>query len=127
MRPFAPEPAAYDAFVKQWFHQVVVPEYRLSDARMTGGSAGQPWKVAVKLKNAGTGRISVEVAAVSGERFTEKGRPKPGYRDARQTVVLGAGEERRVEIPCSFRPEKVIVDPDVKVLQLRRKAAFAKL
>ncbi|HKI06394.1 MAG TPA: ABC transporter permease [Thermoanaerobaculia bacterium] len=130
MRPFASQPAAYDAFVKQWFHQVVVPEYRLSDARLTGGAAGQPWKVAVRVKNAGTGRMPVEVAAVSGERFTndsERSQPKPGYRDARQKVVLGAGEERTVEIVCPFRPEKLVVDPDVKVLQLRRKAAFAKL
>jgi ABC-2 type transport system permease protein len=126
LRPFAADPAAYDAFVKQWFHRVVVPEYRLSDPRLTGGG-GQPWKVAVKVKNAGTGRMPVEVAAVSGERFTDKGKPKPGYRDARRTVLLGAGEERVVEIPCSFRPERIVVDPDVQVLQLRRKAAVAKL
>jgi hypothetical protein len=81
--------------------------------------------VAVKVKNTGTGRMPVEVAAVSGERFTDKGKPRPGYRDARRTVVLGAGEERRVEISCSFRPEQVVADPDVKVLQLRRKAAVA--
>jgi hypothetical protein len=121
MRPFAPDPAAYDAFVQQWFHRVVVPEYRLSDARL------EPGKVAVRIKNAGTGRMPVEVAAVRGERFTAKGVPSPGYRDARRTVVLGAGEERTVEIPCSFRPERVVVDPDVQVLQLRRKAAVAKL
>jgi ABC-2 type transport system permease protein len=128
MRPFAPDPVAYDAFVKQWFHQVVVPEYRLSDVRLTGGSAGQPWKVAVKVKNAGTGRMPIEVAATTaGDRFTGKGKPKPGYRDARQQVVLGAGEERTVEISCPFRPEQLVVDPDVKVLQLRRKAAVAKL
>jgi ABC-2 type transport system permease protein len=127
MRPFAADPAAYDAFVQQWFHRVVVPEYRLSDARVTGAGGGGPWKVAVKVKNDGTGRMPVEVAAVSGERFTDKGKLKPGYKDARRTVVLGAGEERAVEIPCSFRPEQVIVDPDVKVLQLRRKAAVAKL
>jgi hypothetical protein len=124
LRPFAAHPVAYDAFVKQWFHQVVVPEYHLGDARLQGS---RPWKVAVKVKNAGTGRMPVEVAAVSGERFTDEGKPKPGYQDARQTVVLGAGEERTVEIPCSFRPERVVVDPDVKVLQLRRKAAVAKL
>jgi ABC-2 type transport system permease protein len=128
MRPFAPDPVAYDAFVRQWFHEVVVPEYRLSDARLAGGTGREPWKVSVKVKNAGTGRMPVEVAAVSGERFTDKGgAPRPGYRDARQTVILGAGEERTVEIPCSFRPEKVVVDPDVKVLQLRRKTAVAKL
>lgn len=127
LRPFAADPAAYDAFVKQWFHQVVVPEYRLSDARLAGGGGGAPWKVAVKVKNAGKGRMPVEVAAVSGERFTDKGKPRPGYNDARRTVVLGAGEERTVEIDCFFRPERIVVDPDVKVLQLRRKAAVARL
>jgi len=122
MRPFAADPAAYDAFVRQWFHQVVVPEYRLSDLRLTGGSQGEAWKVTARIKNAGTGRMPVEVAAVRGERFKGK-----DYRDARQTVVLGAGEERTVEIPCGFRPERVVVDPDVEVLQLRRKTALAKL
>ncbi len=125
MRPFAADPVAYDAFVKQWFHQVVVPEYSLSGARLSGG--GQAWKVAVKVKNAGTGRMPVEIAAVSGDRFTGEGKPLPGYRDARRTVVLGAGEEKAVEIPCTFRPKSVVVDPDVNVLQLRRKTAVAKL
>jgi len=127
MRPFAPDPAAYDDFVRQWFHQVVVPEYTLADPRVTGGSGGQPWKVTVRVKNAGKGRMPVEVAAVHGDRFTGKGKPKAGYRDARTTLVLGAGEARTVEIACAFKPEKVVVDPDVQVLQLRRKAAVAKL
>jgi ABC-2 type transport system permease protein len=121
MRPFAADPATYDDFVKQWFHQVVVPEYRLRDARVTAGPDGRSWKVSVRIRNAGSGRMPVDVAAVRGERFG----PKPGYQDARRTVILGAGEERAVEIPCSFRPAKVVVDPDVRVLQLRRKAAVA--
>jgi len=81
----------------------------------------------VRVKNAGTGRMAVEVAAVRGDRFTKQGKPDPAYRDARVTVLLGKGEERTVEIPCAFSPERVVVDPDVKVLQLRRKAAVAKL
>jgi hypothetical protein len=32
-----------------------------------------------------------------------------------------------VEIACGFQPEKVVMDPDVQVLQLRRKAAVVKL
>jgi hypothetical protein len=127
MRPFASDPAAYDDFVRQWFHQVVVPEYRLSDARAARGPGAEPWKVTVRVKNAGTGRMPIEVAAVRGERFTTKGKSDSAYRDARRTVVLGAGEERTVEIPCSFQPSQVVVDPDVKVLQLRRKAAVARL
>jgi ABC-2 type transport system permease protein len=127
MRPFATDPAAYDGFVKQWFHQVAVPEYRLRDARVTAGPGRGIWKVTARIKNAGTGRMPVEVAAVQGERFGESGKPRRGYREARSTVILGAGEERTVEIRCRFLPEKLVVDPDVKVLQLRRKSAFANL
>ena len=65
----------------------------------------------VRVKNAGTGRMPVTVAAIRGDRFTAKGKPDPGYRDARTTIVLGAGEEKAVEIACAFQPEKVVVDP----------------
>lgn len=125
MRPFAADPAAYDAFVKQWFHEVVVPEYRLSGAHVV--QTGKDWKVAFEVKNAGTSKMPVDLAAVRGERFDDKGKPKPGYRDARTRVVLGPGQVRKVEIVCGFQPERVVVDPDVQVLQLRRKAAAVKL
>jgi hypothetical protein len=126
MRPFAPDPAAYDIFTKQWFHEVVIPQYELSGARKTKRGAG--WEVVVKVKNAGTGRMPVVVAAARGERFTDDGKPKPGYQDARnQPVLLGPGEEREVRIACAFEPERVLVDPDVRVLQLRRNAAVAEL
>jgi hypothetical protein len=45
----------------------------------------------------------------------------PEWREARQSIVLGAGEEQVVEIPCSFEPDRVLVDPDAMVLQLNRK------
>ncbi|HEV2844316.1 MAG TPA: M1 family aminopeptidase, partial [Thermoanaerobaculia bacterium] len=125
MRPFAADPAAYDAFVKQWFHSVVVPEYRLSGARV--GRTGKNWQVTFEVKNAGTSKMPVELAAVRGERFDDKGKPKPGYRDARTKVILGPGEVRKVEIVAGFQPDRVVVDPDVQVLQLRRKAAVVKL
>jgi ABC-2 type transport system permease protein len=127
MRRFAADPAAYDGFVRQWFHRVVVPEYRLSDARLKAGADAGSWRVSVRIENAGSGRMPVEVAATRAERFTKTGAPNRLYRDARITVVLGAGEAKTAEIPCDFRPEKVVVDPDVKVLQLRRKAAVARL
>lgn len=126
MRPFAPDPAAYDAFTKQWFDEVVVPQYELSGARKEKKGAG--WEVVVKVKNGGTGRMPVVVAAARGERFTDEGKPKPGYADARsQPVLLGPNEEKEVRIACAFEPERVVVDPDVRVLQLRRKTAVAEL
>lgn len=125
MRPFAPDAAAYDAFTRQWFHEVVIPMYELSGVRREKRGAG--WEVVARVKNSGTGRMPVEVAAVRGERFTEEGKPVAGYRDARTRVVLGAGEEKEVRIACAFVPERLVADPDVRVLQLRRKTAVAEI
>ena len=62
-----------------------------------------------------------------GERFAKDGTPAPDYREARTTVTLGKGQSRDVSIiKCPFDPERIVVDPDAKVLQLRRKSALVK-
>jgi aminopeptidase N len=126
MRPFAADPAAYDAFVQQWFFRVVVPEYRFERAskrRLPDGT----WASTATVKNAGTGRMAVEVAAVAGERFDDKGKPLPAYREVRRTVVLGAGQSAAVSFVSAFEPQRLLVDPDARVLQLARKAALVRL
>jgi hypothetical protein len=70
--------------------------------------------------------MPVEVAAVAGERFTEDGQVSPTYRAARTSVELGAGETKEVTIRCSFKPDRVFMDPDALVFQLRRKLAVAR-
>ncbi len=126
MRPYAADPQAFDAFVQEWFFEKVIPEYHLDDLRKQPVGAGQ-WDATVKVENAGTGRMPVEVAATRGHRFDDKGAPDPAFRDARTTIVLGAGESKAVRIRCAFEPERIVVDPDGYVLQLQRKAASAKL
>ncbi|MFP2933345.1 M1 family metallopeptidase, partial [Pyxidicoccus sp. 3LG] len=134
LRTFAPDAVAYDAFVKQWFHEVHVPEYRLSGG--TVKQEGSEWVATVTVENAGSGRMPVEVAAVKGERFPERteeeaakgpAQPSPDYREARAKVVLGPGEKTEVTVRAGFTPERWVVDPDVRVLQLRREAAVLKL
>jgi hypothetical protein len=78
--------------------------------------------------------MPVEVAAVSGERWKSKAADaketyevNPAYHDARGTVTLAGGESKTVSIHCPFAPEKVVVDPDIRVLQLQRKQAVATL
>jgi ABC-type transport system involved in multi-copper enzyme maturation permease subunit len=126
MRPFAADPAAYDAFVKQWFFEVVLPEYRLSEARRVQVTE-DAWEATVRVENAGTGRMTVEVAAARGERFGEEGKAPAEYQDAREKVTLGAGESKDVTIRCNFKPDRVLVDPDALVFQLLRKLAVARL
>jgi len=124
LRKHAPDPAAFDDFTKQWIFGVVVPEYKLADARREG--SGGAYTASVRVKNAGTGTMPVEVAAVKGERFDEDGKVKEDYREARARVTLAAGEERAVEIACDFEPDRVLMDPDALVLQLNRNLAVAR-
>jgi hypothetical protein len=71
--------------------------------------------------------MPVDVAAVAGPRWGEDGKVSPDFRDARVTLVLGAGEEKLARIRCPFEPEAVVVDPDADVMQLQRQAAAARL
>jgi ABC-2 type transport system permease protein len=126
MRPYAPDRAAFDDLARQMFQQTVTPEYQIEEQskRSLGGGA---WEVTAKVTNAGTGRFPAEVAAARGDHFDDKGRISPEYRDARTSVVLGAGESRVIHIRCPFEPQRLVVDPDVNVLQLQRRAAVARL
>ena len=147
LRPFAPDADAFDAFCEQWFFDVVVPEYELESGELTEVEGG--YEVTITVRNKGTGRMPVEVAATRGERFSDENNepsnvgasdrggdreagvveaaaPKDDddtYRDARTSVVLGPGEEETVVLRCSFEPERVLVDPDALVLQLNRDRA----
>ena len=61
-----------------------------------------------------------------GERFAKDGSPSRDYREARTTVTLAKGESRDPVISCDFEPDRIIVDPDAKALQLQRKNAVTK-
>ena len=59
-----------------------MPEYRLEDAMKTRIVGARPvddglgrsdsWEVRVRVKNEGTGRMPVEIAAARGERFPDE-------------------------------------------------------
>ena len=127
LRDFAPDTAAFDAFAEQWFFGSVLPEYRLSE--VTKVREGDEWVVRGMVENAGTGRMRVQVGAVAGERWSDEGDDADrsvvaeDYRDARTDVVPGAGESAEFVIRAGFEPERVVIDPDVLVLQLRRRDA----
>ncbi len=121
LRPHAADPAAFDEFTRQWFFEVVVPEYAISGASKS--REGDDWVVTASVRNVGTGTMPVEVAATRGERFAQA----DDYRESRTVVTLKAGESREVSLRCKFEPAELVVDPDVKVLMVRRKAAKAGL
>lgn len=150
MRPYAADKAGFDAVADQWFFAVVAPEYRIVESRKrrldavpgaSGAGAGaagsgsaasaagqESWEVVARVANAGTARMPVEVAAASRrDRFGDDGHEAAGYRDVRATLVLGPGEQREVRLLCPFDPQRLVIDPDAKVLQLQRKAAAVRL
>jgi ABC-type transport system involved in multi-copper enzyme maturation permease subunit len=120
LRPLAPDPVAYDAFVKQWFLEVILPEFRWENVRCAKQGDSQ-WRVTGTLKNTGTGRVQVEVAATNGERFDEQKKPRSEYLEKRTRVTVGPNETVDVEIVGDFEPKQLVVDPDRLVLQMKRK------
>ncbi|MGE3822020.1 MAG: M1 family metallopeptidase, partial [Isosphaeraceae bacterium] len=126
LRTHAKDPDAFDAFTRQWFFEVVAPEFQVTDA--VKRREGNAWVVTATVRNVGGGTVPVEFAASRGERFV-KGKPNENadFKEARVSITFGPGDSHEVTIPCDFDPEKFVVDPDVNVLMLRRKAAEAKL
>ena len=139
MREFADDVAAYDAFVDQWFFDVVLPEYKIRDASVvpmamaaSGDDATPMFEVKATIENTGTGVMPVEFAAAAGEEQPEPEEegeepPPPTWRDVRTTVTLGPGESAEVVLSCPFEPERILVDPDCVVLQLKRDNATEEL
>ena len=126
LREQALDAAAFDDFVDQWYLDIVVPEYRLSGARVEratpeAAGGGESWVATVRVENVGSGRMPVDVAALRGVRWPDEpvadlgasGNASPpagshvSYRDARSVVVLDAGEAAEVEIRCDFEPDRL--------------------
>ncbi len=126
MRPYAKDAKAFDDFIAQWFEVVTVPQFEFVSASKEARGAG--FRVSGRLRNAGTGRIAVDVAASSGERFPKKSETGTKlYRERRTRVLLPPGGEADFSMEADFAPERVVVDPDVMVLQLQRQAARKQL
>ena len=125
MRKHAPDTTGFDACAKQWFYEVVVPQYLVRDAEKTRTADG--WETRARIKNVGTGTMRVEIAATRGERFPRGSGKHEPYQDARGVLTLAAGEEGTVAIRGAFEPQKLVVDPDVRVLQLERQKAAVEL
>lgn len=126
MRAFASDLEAYDAFVAQWFFDVVLPRYEILSAERTTTEGGH--ELRARLRNTGTGRAWVELAALRGERFpSEDDDGAEPYREARERALLGPGEEAELLFRTDFEPTQLVVDPDALVLQADRKHARREL
>ncbi|MFO0961387.1 MAG: M1 family aminopeptidase [Phycisphaerales bacterium] len=91
LRPFAADQKAYDAFVDQWFFDIVVPEFKVVSAETTPpAQAGEPWITRVRVCNIGTGTVPLEVAVTNGEDRW----PAPGAKDEKTGEPLDQQAQR---------------------------------
>ena len=131
LRPHAADPKAFDAFVNDWLLGKALPEFSLGGIRHEADSGGRHTTTGT-ITNAGTGTILVDVAAAPppkvGDPDSEDGREneeKPREPGSIQTLTVGPGQTVPWKLTTPFKPVEVVVDPDVKVLQMARKLARA--
>jgi ABC-type Na+ efflux pump permease subunit len=123
LRPYAEDVEAYDRFVKEWFFDVVMPEYTILRATKSELSDGGT-EVRLSLRNSGTGHMPIEISAERGVRFPDREvRDFEPFRESRIVVELGSDESKEIVMYCDFEPHRVVVDPDAKVLQRGRSFA----
>ncbi|MEP7381531.1 MAG: M1 family aminopeptidase [Gemmatimonadota bacterium] len=129
MRAYAPDTAGYDDFVRQWFDTVSVLEYKVETATARRIAAAGPWETEALIHNVGNARMPVDIGVVTGERFPDDStrKAKSPYAQALTRITISGGDTMTVTIRSPFEPEKVVIDPDVRVLQLRRKLAERKV
>ena len=109
LRPFAPDAAAFDAFVGQWIFGTALPELEVEGASADGGDGA--FTTVAELRNIGTGTVEVVVRVIGGEPAE--------VADA--TVRLAPGDAAPIAIASPFKPARLVVDPEVRLLFAGRK------
>jgi ABC-2 type transport system permease protein len=106
----------FDANVAQWFRSTQLPSFALDEAKCQ--ALAEIWSCTATLRNTGTGDATVDVAAMQGPRTLVDGTTQ---------IRVGAGESTTVRWTLKERPDRLVVDPEVLVLQARRQQASAAL
>lgn len=122
VRTHAPDSALYDRFVQQWFFEVVVPEFRVGTPIVTSPSAaGDLWSTTFTVENIGTGTVQLEV------EVTDDAVDRPKDMFAWAVHEVSAGRSVEYIIKSTFKPTRVVADPDYQTLMLNRYHAEAKV
>lgn len=112
LRASAPDTLAFDRFARQWFADVVLPEFTVDFAHCEGSTGA--WRCRARVRNVGSGQVTVEVAAFVGDRLLSAGRTR---------AALGPNGSADLLWTLAERPERIVVDPDVVMLQRNRDRA----
>ncbi len=125
LRPHSADTSAYDRFVDQWFYSVVLPEFKIFEPVVIPPKAGDhnEWIVAATIKNVGTGHVRPLVAIEGVTRPNEGDSLERTRKRTAASITLGAGESKRIELRSTFAPIRIVVDPDINLLQTNRSEA----
>ncbi len=115
LRRHSEYPAEFDSLVDQWVFDVIVPEFRISEASVE--RVNGRWRVSAMVTNIGGGVVTADVA-LTGTSATQA---------TRRSARFVPGGSHRMEWVVGFAPSRIVVDPDRMLLQLRRDRAAAEL
>ena len=115
LRLQASDTTRFDAQIAQWFRSTRLPAFTIDDARCE--HVDRMWSCTAMLRNIGTGDAMVDVAAMRGDTVIVGGTTRVSAR---------AGGSSRLRWLLPQPPDRMVVDPDVMVLQARREQAVTR-
>lgn len=117
LRAHGDDPEGFDRLVDQWIDDVVLPAFRVGAVRVS--REGERWRVVAEVTNVGSGTVDLEVAVVGDAT-------SPGRAPAASKTIRSAPRRPvRVDWMLDFAPRRIVVDPNVSVLQADRSLARA--
>jgi hypothetical protein len=120
------DPRVVDAFSAQWLERRAVAQYaiKLLDCRPIAGG----WRTTVQVVDLGATGGQVEVAITNGVARWGAGKGEvPDYRSEVRAVSFDGSDTAQLTVDTAFEAREAIVDPDVKILQVGRAAAVARI
>jgi hypothetical protein len=118
LRAHAPDAAKYDAFIADWILGTKFPELELAGTRIADGSTEGAYTTEGSLRDIASGRAASAtptevVVRVFGEKPEAEGAKAP-FEDV--VVTLEGADAAAFRIATTFKPVKVVVDPEVRLL-----------
>ncbi len=128
LRPHAPDQARFDSFVNDWILGKVLPMLELAPTKVESGPDGS-FTTTTSLRNTGTGTAEVVIrvlgAVVADPHAADTeatAAHKPTSPHADVVVRVEPGKSVDLTVPTTFRPTRIVVDPEVRLLFSGRKA-----
>ena len=117
LRARAPDAARFDAFVGAWIFGTKFPDLEVADLESAAGDGAGAHVVTGALRDIATGRSRVDLPVEVVVRVLGAAPEGGGAAPHADVVVRLAGDGKtEFRVPTAFKPVKLVVDPDVRLL-----------